>query len=389
MSDRAKPASDQHLPSVLHVVPYYPPDRVGGVGEHVRVIHEGHVRRGVRSEVLTSGKTHSDPRVHRVGRSPNGFLLQVWRRVGLAMQFDVLHAHHGEGFMLLFLVRLRRRRPRILTMFHVDVRRRERASGPHTFDGERYGPSGAKNGLRRMAGLGKALLDQFAWMLADTVVVETDSVGNEVADLKPFREVLVVPHGLSGSSRSATKPEDVELLYVGTPGIRKRTHLLAAILYRVRQSVPEARLRIVGFDVNGDPRLRAEAERFGVLSAINFVGSVRSEEVVPFYRSADVLLLPSGYEGLPMVLLEAMREGLVPVATAVSGHPEAIDDGRNGYLVELDNVDAIVDRCVRLLEDPVLAAELGQHARETIFEKFSLAAELEAYLRIYSSLLDD
>ncbi len=129
-----------------------------------------------------------------------------------------------------------------------------------------------------------------------------------------------------------------------------------------------------------------EAERLEVLSAIEFVGSVDSEDVIPYYRSASVLVLPSAYEGLPMVLLEAMREGLVPVATAVSGHPEAIDDGENGYLVELDDVGTMAERCVRLLQDPVAVNEMRARARQTLTSRFALDDELHAYIHRYRAL---
>lgn len=373
--------------SVTHIVSYYPPDRVGGVGEHVRVIHEGHLELGINSKVLTSGRTHSDPKVVRAGRTPLGFLFKSWRLARYARSCDVVHAHHGEGLLLLLLLRLRRNRPRILVMFHVDVRRRDSASRAHVFAGRRYGPAGWAFLKNRLAGSVKATVEWLVWLLADSVVVETKAVRQELSNLRPRREVTVVSHGLGETPEVADSvPEHVELLFVGTPGLRKRTHLLPRILNDVREAIPEARLRIVGFDVNGDPYLRDEAVRLGVLSAIEFVGSVDSEEVIPYYRSASVLVLPSAYEGLPMVLLEAMREGLVPVATAVSGHPEAIDDGENGYLVELDDVRTMAERCVRLLQDPVALDRMSERARQTLTSRFALVDELHAYVHRYREL---
>jgi glycosyltransferase involved in cell wall biosynthesis len=150
--------------------------------------------------------------------------------------------------------------------------------------------------------------------------------------------------------------------------------------------MPTARLRIVGFDLDGDPVLREEADRLGVLPSIEFVGSLTSEEVTPFYRAAKALVLPSAYEGLPMVLLEAMREGLPAVATDVSGHPDAIDDGVSGYLVPVDDVDAMADRCVILLRDSDATTEMRQRARQAVIERFSLDREVDAYMRLYGRL---
>lgn len=373
--------------SVLHVVSYYPPDRIGGVGEHVRVIHEGHVAMGVGSEVLTSGVTRSDRRVHRLGRTPVGFVLNSWRGMRLARDRDLIHAHHGEGVLLLLLIRMLPRRPRILVMFHVDVRRREAANRSHTFEGRRYGTTGFSSIRQRLEGLVKAMVEWVVWVLADAVVAETQSVASELSGMRPHKEISVIPHGLGGAPQlTSDDPEHSELLYVGTPGLRKRTHLLPRILREVRRSVPDARLRIVGFDEGGDENLVLEAQRLGVLSAIEFVGPLRSEEVIPYYRAADVLVLPSAYEGLPMVLLEAMREGLVPVATRVSGHPEAIDDGVNGYLVDLDDVDAMAERASRLIRKIDLRTEMSDCAREAVASVFSPEVELQAHVDLYASL---
>lgn len=373
--------------SVVHVVPYYPPDRIGGVGEHVKVIHEGHLAMGIDSLIITSGSTQNDPRVHRIGSTPGRFLFNSWRLERFTRNCDVLQVHHGEGFLLALLVRFRRRRPRILTMFHVDVRRREAASLPHVFEGRQFGPKGLRLQVQRVTGLLKVLVDRLVWMLADEAVVETNSVKAELADLRPTRPITVVSHGLGPAPKGGTHHEPTDLLYVGTPRLRKRTHLLPSILNEVRKSVPDARLRIVGFGLDGDPYIRKEAERLDVLSAIEFIGPVPAEDVVHFYRAARVLVLPSAYEGLPMVLLEAMREGLVPVATDVSGHPSAIGDGVNGYLVDLDDVKAMADRCVRLLSDREQATGMGHRAMMTVSSQFDPKSELEAYLRIYRSLL--
>lgn len=352
-----------------------------------RVIHVGLLERGFRSEVLTSGTTISDPLVHRLGRTPIGFLTKSWLGATLATEFEVLHVHHGEGLLLLLLLRMRRRRPRILVTFHVDVRRREAAAGPHRVAGHRFGPVGIRRLKHVIGEVVKPLLDRAAWVLADAVTVETERLAEELSDLRPRREIEVVPYGIGEAREDArVKIDPVELLYVGTPGNRKRTHLLPMILIRIRERVPHARLRIVGFNQNADRQLVDEGERLGVLSAVEFLGPMTAEEVVPFYRTADVLILPSAYEGLPMVLLEAMREGLVAVVTDVSGHPEAIEHGVNGFLVPVDDVDAMAERCAALLLDPDSVAQMGEAATQTVATRFFLARQLDSYARVYERL---
>lgn len=374
-------------PSVLHVVPYYPPDRIGGVGEVARVIHEGLVDRGFRSSVLTSGRTIVDSRVRRIGRGPGQFAVLSWLGVRHARRYDILHVHHGEALLLLLLLRLLRNRPRVLLMLHVDLRRLAASERPHSVDGRRFADSGIVRVWREVKRFVRGLLDRFALRCCDEVVVESSVLVSELCDLIGARRVHVVPNALSDRSRlPGHSIPHVELLYVGTPGMRKRTHLLPMILQRVRDEVPDARLRVVGFEESDDPRLEREVKRLGLAEAMIFEGRQRAEEVQAFYSAADVLVLPSAYEGMPMTLLEGMLAGLPVVATNVSGHPDAVVDGVNGFLVPLDDPTALAERCVELLMDPEARSSMGAAAAATVRGRFLVERQLEDLVSIYRGL---
>ena len=117
------------------------------------------------------------------------------------------------------------------------------------------------------------------------------------------------------------------------------------------------------------------------------MGKVRSEEVVPYYRAARVLLLPSAYEGLPMVLLEAMREGLPVVATSVSGHPDAIEDGVNGFLVQADNTSEFASRAADLLVNHDLRRAMSEQCRKVVVDRFGIRDEVIRYTELYERLV--
>lgn len=168
--------------------------------------------------------------------------------------------------------------------------------------------------------------------------------------------------------------------------MRKRTHLLPMILQRVRDEVPDARLRVVGFEESDDPRLEREVKRLGLAEGIIFEGRQRAEEVQAFYSAADVLVLPSAYEGMPMTLLEGMLAGLPVVATNVSGHPDAVVDGVNGFLVPLDDPTALAERCVELLMDPKARSSMGAAAAATVRGRFLVERQLEDLVSIYRGL---
>ena len=88
-----------------------------------------------------------------------------------------------------------------------------------------------------------------------------------------------------------------------------------------------------------------------------------------------------------MVLLEACRAGVPVVATDVSGHPEVIVDGENGYLAPLDDVDALADRLCALVTDRERAFRMGARARQTFEARFRLETQVVQHLELYSSLV--
>ena len=106
--------------------------------------------------------------------------------------------------------------------------------------------------------------------------------------------------------------------------------------------------------------------------------------VEQYLRAADLFVLPSRREGLPVALLEAMACGLPCVASRLPGSTDTIiDDGRNGVLVPPGDVGALAGAMTTLLGDPQRATALGTAARETILQRFSsehvAARWLEAY----------
>jgi len=98
----------------------------------------------------------------------------------------------------------------------------------------------------------------------------------------------------------------------------------------------------------------------------------QQEDVTPFYNAADVLFLPSRYEGLPMVLVEAFAHGVTAVASSVGGIPEVLVDGVNGFLCPPSDLDMMHDRLVQLLNNNALRLALGKQARHTAETSFSL-----------------
>jgi glycosyltransferase involved in cell wall biosynthesis len=103
-------------------------------------------------------------------------------------------------------------------------------------------------------------------------------------------------------------------------------------------------------------------------------------------QAADVLVLPSEAEGLPLVVLEAMACARPVVATAVNGTTEAVVDGVTGFLVPPRDADALARAVLRLFDDASLRDRLGKAGHRRVCEQFSVARVRHRFRELYRDL---
>jgi len=326
--------------------------------------------------------------VQRCGESPLDFVVRCGRFAGRAGDRDVVHLHTGDGALFLLAMMWRRLPAARLASFHVDNRRMVASLGVHRVEGIRFGAGPVRRLLDRAQAEAHAVLDGLARHLAGESVYFSQSAAQDVLGVPRASGARVIRDGLPPLPESSAEvPADpVELLYVGVFGQRKRTHVLPFVLREVRRVHPQARLRVVGASRADQPDLDALFRQMGLSDAVEWMGPLRSQEIRAHYQAAQVLLLPSAYEGLPTVILEAMQCGLPCVATRLCGHPEVIRDGENGYLVAVDLPAEMAERAGRLLGDAALRERLGGAARETVVQCFDREAMVDAYEELYREL---
>jgi len=372
----------------MHFVPYYPPERLGGVGEFAAALHEGLLRRGCESTVVTSGRGSSGS-VQRIARTRLGWFLGTLRWVRRAAACDVVHCQSGEALTVVLALRLMpRRRARILATFHSSTLRILAAEGHYALEGRSFGdPVLSRLPRTALAWLHEAV-DALTLRLVEGACVVCRASGNDLFGPTRGAAIRVIYNGVADAPATQVdvEPAPVELLYVGVARHCKRVNALPFILREVRREIPDARLRIAGFELAEAPELRSLFEEFDLLPHVECLGRKTSAELPAHYRAAGVLIVPSAYEGLPYVILEAMQNGTPVVATHVSGHPEVIEDGRNGFLVDVDQPVTLAARCVEILRDPELARRLAEAGRETIAPRFGLERQIGEYLDYYETL---
>lgn len=163
-------------------------------------------------------------------------------------------------------------------------------------------------------------------------------------------------------------PGERIILTVGRLSSEKGIDILLRAFHRYCSREPGTRLVIVG-----DGPLRVElaalAEELGLADRVLFAGYTNTVE--RYYKVADLFVLPSRTEGLPMVILEAMQAGLPVVCTRVGGIPEVIDNGITGVSVPPEDSDALGRAMSMVLGDPALASKLADLGRKSVYERFS------------------
>ncbi|TLM89870.1 MAG: glycosyltransferase family 4 protein [Actinobacteria bacterium] len=153
-------------------------------------------------------------------------------------------------------------------------------------------------------------------------------------------------------------------IYAGRLVPVKRVDRLIGIWPAVRRAFPSAHLAIAGEGpLEGELKSKAG-------EGVQFLGGLA--DVRPLMQSADLLVLPSDAEGLPVSLVEAMACGLPCLATRVGGVPEAVADGETGLLIPPGDADRLREALLRLLADPALRESMGRQARLRVQEKYSL-----------------
>ena len=136
----------------------------------------------------------------------------------------------------------------------------------------------------------------------------------------------------------------------------------------------ELRLTVVG-DGPDRERLERRAESAGVGHRVRFVGAKSQSEVAELLAGADIFVLPSYAEGVPVVVMEALGAAVPVVATFVGGMAELVDDGVTGFLVRPADAEQLADRIGRLCDDAGLRQRLGLAGRERVLAEFDSTVE--------------
>ncbi len=328
----------------------YPPNVLGGLGIHVERLTAAladavsfDVFLPERGDYVTADpgvRIHEVPAVPAVRTDAEHWLCHCQAAARMAepaaRAADLLHCHDWMTAL-------------------AGLRLRETAGRPLVFNV--HLPQG--KGLR-------LALENLGLLAADLVLVNSRAIEREIrARSLPLRRVEVVPNGVD---LDAFRPADDwprdggYVLFVGRLVAQKGVDLLLHAFHAVVRRCPAARLVVVG-DGELELYLQRVARHLGLSARVEFAGWRTGPALVELYRGAQAVVVPSLYEPFGIVALEAMACARPVVASRTGGLEEIIDDGVEGYLVEVGDRMRLAGRLARLLRDEGLRARMGEAAR--------------------------
>lgn len=381
---------------VLLIANTLPPRDVSGVGEQVLQLQEGLRRAGVEARVLGRGKGGArGPKVLFPLTVVPAALAAVlrWRP-------HVVQIHEGDGALAALTARLVRRwlqpRPQIVALLQVSYRRERRAVRPlkDTSSGRVLGRPGAvEHRFRRLKAPLQILLGRWSARWADLVLAPSATTAAELEADYGARQVKVFPNVSGGLAERRPAPEEAlpdptvgALLFVGRLRIRKGVEVLLHALAELRRRGISSPPLLIAGDGEHRAALETVSEDLGLqespageAATVVFLGSQTPEVVAALLARARALVVPSTYEGMPLVILEGMAAGLPVVASAVSGIPEVVVEGETGWLVPAEDVEALAAALEAVLADPEEARRRGEAGRRRLRSRYSVEAAAERW----------
>jgi len=248
-----------------------------------------------------------------------------------------------------------------------------------------------------LSGLERGLARITTRLVAVSPEVRDDLVALGVAPAEKFSVIrlgidLDDRIGDSGDAGSSLRrlfgvsPDEFVVGWVGRMTAIKRVPDVLLAFRRLRDRGVNARLCLVG---DGPDREAVEqrAHDLGVARHTLFVGYQR--DVAAYYSFFDAFVLTSANEGTPVVAIESLAAGRPVVATRVGGTPDVVQDGADGMLVPVGDVEAIAAALETLAADPELRRRLGEHGRERVIPRYRVERLVDDVDALYRELLSE
>jgi len=277
----------------------------------------------------------------------------------LFARYDLVHTHYG--FHSALLPAIVKRTPLIITFHRGDALDEPYRSRAY-FRLQRFVVSRADSLIAVSSQIKEALIRDLGARSDDVSVI---TCGVETSLFRPSnrtqsRQELGIPDHLN------------VVLHVGALDRRKGIDVLLECASRLQETL---------FILIGEGKIRANRDN------CRFVGAQPNHRLPTWFNAADVFFLPSRSEGTPVAVLEALSCGIPVVASKVGGIPDVIRNGKTGYVVESEDIDAFEQRLRELLQSCEKRQQMGTEGRKDMMETYDnlkIALQIE---QVYERVL--
>ncbi|HVS65776.1 MAG TPA: glycosyltransferase family 4 protein [Thermoanaerobaculia bacterium] len=375
---------------ILLIANTLPPTDLSGAGEQVLQLRSGLEEEGHEVRILGRGR-------HGVPGSKVLFpVLAVAPALRAIRRFrpDVVQVHESDGGLVVIAARLARRLlPPATWLALQQVSYREERHAVRPLRDRSNGrvlarPTWAERRFRWLRTPVQSLLGRWSARLVDCVLAPSRATAEELRRDYGARATAIVPN-VTGAVSPA--PGDAEwsgepaahegpyLLFVGRLRIRKGVEVLLHAIGEALPGCPDLRLLVVGSGERSASLARSVRD-LGLDRHVRLLGRRDAWGIAALLRRCRALVVPSTYEGMPLVVLEAMAAAAPVIASRVSGIPEVVVDGETGWLVPPERPGELAEALRQAWHEPEEARRRGRAGAQRLERRYRPPHATRAWL---------
>jgi len=295
-------------------------------------------------------------------------------------QVDIIHSHFQVGSLASLMIKRRVQAQGVLRTAHITLEWGPTLPGflcrqiftkwlfPYAFDAE--------------AGVSRAVAQQLDDRPGERLLCRSEIFVPSSITLDSFVDVSSPSN--DQLVRMGLSPEKLTVGSVGRLTEQKGYDYLLQAVPAILSKRKDVQFVLIG-DGDLDAVLRARVHQLGVADHVHFLGS--RQDVESLLRAMDLFVLPSLWEGLPTVVMEAMASHVPIVATDIRGTRELVEHGRTGWLVEPKNPEGLAAAILEALDHPEVRREMARRALDEVVPRYAMTDIARQYVTIYRSLL--
>ncbi len=218
---------------------------------------------------------------------------------------------------------------------------------------------------------------------AEKIIVLSESWKAFFSKIVPEEKIVVLYNAVSLPEIKEKENKDtLNILFLGRLGERKGVY----DILKVAKKLENENIKITLAGDGETEKVRNLVKEENIEKIVEVKDWVNSKEKEDLLNKADIYILPSYNEGMPMSVLEAMSYSLPVITTNIGSIPEIIENNENGILIEPGNIEELKENILKLINDEKLRKKLGNNARKKIEEKFNIEKQINKIEELYLNI---